>query len=326
MNEEVRKLLAIHHLQISDDLFKQMAPKLVRKYRLRAATETVTKLAAPPARIRYPLLVILFWCRKKEVIDHLGDLLEEITHKIGKKAENTTKAEVIQELQKVEGKNKHIINLLEATVNHPDGVIQETLYSIVSPSTIRDIIQEMKKNKREYRQKIYTKMHSSYQGHYRKAYSDILGNLEFRSNNEAHQPVIEALDLIQEHAQSGQRYFAIDDDVPVEGVIQPKWQDVIIETDSKGVQRINQVNYEIAVSQSLRTRLRCKEIWIAGGDRYRNPEEDLPHDFEEHKEEHFQALKIPLDVEIFISEIKQVMKDRLSLFNQGWRIKVIRKW
>jgi hypothetical protein len=110
----------------------------------------------------------------------------------------------------------------------------------------------MKKNKREYRQKIYTEMHSSYQGHYRKAYSDILGNLEFRSNNEAHQPVIETLDLIQEHAHSGQRYFAIDDDVPIEGVIQPKWH-VIIEIDSKGVQRINRVNYEIAVLQSLRT-------------------------------------------------------------------------
>lgn len=260
------------HLQIPDDLFKHVAPKLIKKYRLRAATETTTKLSTHPIRIRYTLLAILFWCRKMEVIDYLGELLEEIIHKFGKKAEKKTKAEVIKELEKVEGKNKHILNLLEATVDCPDGVIQETLYPIVNPETIRDIIKEMKRNKREYREKIYIKMHSSYQGHYRKSLSDILKNLEFRSNNQAHQPVIEALNLIREYANSGQRYFSIHDEVPVEGVIQPKWKDVIIEIDNKGVKRINRVNYEIAVLQSLRTRLRCKEIWIVGANRYRNPE------------------------------------------------------
>ncbi len=50
---------------------------------------------------------------------------------------------------------------------------------------------------------------------------------------------------------------------------------------------MNRINYEIAVLQSLRTRLRCKEVWIEGADRYRNPDEDLPQDFEERKEEHF---------------------------------------
>ena len=81
-------------------------------------------------------------------------------------------------------------------------------------------------------------------------------------------------------------------------MIQPKWKDIIIETDSKGMERVNRINYEIAVIQSLRTRLRCKEIWIEGADRYRNPDEDLPQDFDENKEEYFQALKAPLDVEL----------------------------
>ncbi|PEF61853.1 hypothetical protein CON35_23085 [Bacillus cereus] len=64
MNEEVKKLVAIRHLQITDHAFKQMAPKLVQKYRLRTATETITKLHAHPTRIRYTLLSLLFWCRK----------------------------------------------------------------------------------------------------------------------------------------------------------------------------------------------------------------------------------------------------------------------
>ncbi len=47
----------------------------------------------------------------------------------------------------------------------------------------------------------------------------------------------------------------------------------------------------------------------------------LPQDFEEHKEEYFQALKAPLDVEPFISDIIQLMKDKLYLLNQGFEDK-----
>ncbi|MES9710886.1 Tn3 family transposase, partial [Bacillus safensis] len=270
---------------------------------------------------RYTLLAILFYHRQSEIIDYLADLLDEITLKFGNKAKNTTRNETVAELEKVQGKNKHILNLLKATVDHPNGIIQDTLYPIVSSSTIRDIIKDMSRNSREYKEKIYIKMHSSYRGHYRRALCDILKNLTFKSNNLSHQPIIEALQLIKEYSDSGQRFFAIGDEVPIEGVIQSKWKDIIVETDSKGIDRVNRINYEIAVLQSLRTRLRCKEIWIEGADRYRNPDEDLPQDFEEHKEEYFQALKVPIDVEPFITDIIQLMKDKLHLLNQGFEDK-----
>ncbi len=317
METELKKLLAIRHLEIPPRLFHHLPSKLVKKYRLRAATETVTELFAHPAPIRYTLLAILFSHQHGEIIDSLADLLDEITLKIRNKAKNTTRKEAVEELERVKGKNKHIINLLKATVDYPEGVIQDTLFPIVSASKIRDIIQEMTKNNREYKERIYTRMHTSYRGHYRQAFTDILMNLTFRSNNQSHQPVIEAIQLIREYGESGQRYFAAGDEVPIDGVIQPKWKDVIIETDSQGIERVNRINYEIAVIQSLRTQLRCKEIWIEGADRYRNPDEDLPQDFEENKEEYFEALKIPLDVEPFIKDIKQLMKDKLHMLHQG---------
>lgn len=90
---------------------------------------------------------------------------------------------------------------------------------------IRDIIKDMTKNNREYKEKIYTKMHSFYQGHYRKSLSKILNNLTFHLNNQFHQPIIEAIQLIREYGESGQRYFAAGDEVPIEGVIQQKWKD-----------------------------------------------------------------------------------------------------
>jgi hypothetical protein len=71
MEMEVKKLLAIRHLHIPPRLFHHLTPKLVKKYRLRAATETVTELPAHPAPIRYTLLAILFSYRHEEVIDYL---------------------------------------------------------------------------------------------------------------------------------------------------------------------------------------------------------------------------------------------------------------
>ena len=39
-----------------------------------------------------------------------------------------------------------------------------------------------------------------------------------------------------------------------------KWRDLVIEDAPGGGQRIDRINYEICVLQTLRERLRCKEI------------------------------------------------------------------
>jgi len=48
----------------------------------------------------------------------------------------------------------------------------------------------------------------------------------------------------------------------------------VLEDALGGGQRINRINYEICVLQTLRERLRCKEIWVAGASRFRNPDDD----------------------------------------------------
>ena len=60
-----------------------------------------------------------------------------------------------------------------------------------------------------------------------------------------------------------------------------------------------------------------KEIWVVGANRYRNPEEDLPTDFEQQKEAYYQALQQPEDVEAFISNLQQQMTDGLAELDRG---------
>ena len=104
----------------------------------------------------------------------------------------------------------------------------------------------------------------------------LLQTLEFRSNNAVHQPLIEALELLKRYASSSQRLYPAREKVPLGGVVPSAIEKLVVHKDAKGKQRVDRINYEICVLRELRERLRCKEIWVGGADRYRNPDEDLP--------------------------------------------------
>jgi hypothetical protein len=103
--------------------------------------------------------------------------------------------------------------------------------------------------------------------------------------------------------------------VPLEGVVRGLWRDAVVEQDAAGRDRINRVTYEVALLEALREHLRCKEIWVAN--RYRNPDEDLPADFEEKREEYYKALELPLDAERFIGQLQDEMREALHTFGCG---------
>ena len=84
-----------------------------------------------------------------------------------------------------------------------------------------------------------------------------------------------------------------------------------------GRDRVNRVTYEVAVLEALREQLRCKEIWVVGANRYRNPDEDLPADFEANRDEYYKALDLPLDADRFISQVQDEMREALDTLNRG---------
>ncbi len=63
--------------------------------------------------------------------------------------------------------------------------------------------------------------------------------------------------------------------------------------------------------------MRCKEIWVDGANRYRNPDEDLPADFEQCREENYKAIKQPMEADVFIEELILAMKSALERLNNG---------
>jgi TnpA family transposase len=142
----------------------------------------------------------------------------------------------------------------------------------------------------------------------------LLEALTLRSNNALHRPVIEALTWLQTHRESRQQYVSLDD-VPLAGIVRSGLWELVVEQGRSGRARINRINYEICVLQALREGVRCKEIWVEGADRYRNPDDDVPQDFAERRVLYYQALNQPLDAQTFVAGVQHTMEHWLARLN-----------
>lgn len=314
--QELAKLNAIRELALPTVTLTTVPPKWLQKFRQRASVETIWDLRRHPTHIRYGLVASFCFQRQHEIVDGLIDLLMQIIHKIDNKAEKKVEEQLLEDFRRVRGKTGVLFRLAEAAVDHPDDSVKQALYPVVGLQTLKDLVKEHKATGPAFRRVVHTVLRASYSNHYRRMLPHLLDALEFRSNNEAHRPVIDALNLLRAHRDSRQQYFVIDE-VPVKGVIRDKWREIVIDEDKGGKERINRINYEICVLQSLRERLQCKEIWVVGAERYRDPDDDLPADFGERREAYYEALGHPADVELFMVGIRQTMIDALTTLNQG---------
>ena len=308
--EEVEKLDALRALALPADFLQSLSPTSLKRYRRRAATENVWELRRHPEAIRLPLLA--FYCvpREAEIIDGLIELLIHITHRITMRAERRVIAELFTDFQHVRGKAGILFRVAKAALDNPDGSVREVIFPIAGEQTFENLLKEQLAGE-TYQQRIHTVVRSSYASHYRRMLPKLLAALEFCSNNAVYCPLLDAIDVIKRESESSQQYFPLSE-VAVDGVIRPKWRDIVIEDAPGGGQRVNRINYEICVLQSLRERLRSKEIWVDGADRYRNPDDDLPTDFQERRVACYSRLGLPLSAETFIAELQAEMNAALE--------------
>ncbi|MGF1538096.1 MAG: Tn3 family transposase, partial [Elainellaceae cyanobacterium] len=113
------------------------------------------------------------------------------------------------------------------------------------------------------------------------------------------------------------RAYPADVEVPIEGIIGNHWKEAVQAEDVDGERVVDRAIYEIAVLRSLREKLRCKEVWVSGAKRYRNPAHDVPQDFEQQRETYYQALQQPLDAQQFIQQLQTAMSQGLGRLNHG---------
>jgi TnpA family transposase/uncharacterized protein (DUF4415 family) len=313
---ETAKLSCIDALGIPEDLPRSVHAKRLITYRQRVASEEANQLARREPVTRYALTALFCLQRRREIVDGLVELFNQIVHRIAARSERKVVAEWLDDVRHVRGKTGLLFKIADAAVNHPEGAVKDVVFPVVSEEILRDLVKEFRASGPAFQQKVHKVLRASYGNHYRRMVPQLLDVLAFRSNNAAHQPVLQALAVIQRHRDSKKQYFAVKD-VPTTGIIKTKWWDLIVEEDGQGHSRINRINYEICVLQALRDGLRCKEIWVVGADRYRNPDDDLPVDFTARREHYYSTLGWPTDPDTFIATLKQEMERQLKALNAG---------
>ncbi|CAA7197404.1 hypothetical protein CHRY9293_03463 [Chryseobacterium potabilaquae] len=309
--KELEKLEFINCLQIPEQKLSSLNPKIMNHMRSKALSETAWEIKRHPPTIRYALMSVFFYTKQSEIIDGLIELLIQIIHRLSVKAEKKVFKILMQDFRKVYGKNTLLGRIAEASLNNPDSPVREVVYPIAGVQTLSNLVKEYKSSGKGYQKDVHRNIRSSYGSHYRRMVPKILGSITFCSNNIMHQPILDALRWLENHKNSNTQYYYLYDNIPIDGIVRPKDYEIIIETDDKGEKKINRINYEICVLQALREKLRCKEIWVKGADKYRNPDQDLPQDFNTNREFYYKDLGITQDIQEFIDTIKGNMHQAL---------------
>ena len=242
-------------------------------------------------------------------------------HRINAHAEQKVVQAFISDYRRVTGKENILFRITEAAVGDPGGLVRDVVYPAAGGvETLIGLLEEYKAQGGSFRQARQKVFKASYTSHYRSGLIALTGALEFRSTNTARTPVLQALELIKLYKAEtthNTQYYARGEQVPLDGVIPADLRELLYNTDKRGRPRILRSVYEYGVFQTLREKLRCKEIWVTGADRWRNPDDDLPKDFEANRAENYQALRKPLDPATFIGELREEMETELAALNEA---------
>ena len=307
---EVAKLARVRALGLPPGLFSGASDKVVESWRARASRMYPSDLRAAPATIRLTLLAALCTLRTAEIVDSLVELFMALVYRIDARAERKVEGELIEGLRRVRGKQALLFAIAEAALGQPDGTVRAVVFPVASEATLADLVAEAKAGDTAFRQRVRTVLRSSYSAHYRRMLPCLLMTLEFRSNNSSYRPVMDALDLLRRYTgRSGrQRYYYTGEQVPLDGVVPGEWRGAVVD----GTGRVERIPYELCVLKALRDAVRRREVYVVGAKRWRDPEEDLPADFEVNRDVHYAAIAQPLDPSAFVAGLQHRLTEALT--------------
>ena len=314
--KELNKLRIIKSIGLDYHLFETITPYFLKKYRDRIITEPAREVRRHPDYIKYGMVSVFLYVLNLESKDSVCDYLIHIIKGINKKSEKIVTKKLIKNLISLKEKDDIVLQVFTAAVENPDSTIREALFTIVGERTFQQIIDEYKK-KPSYTKEHNISMKFSYGAHYRKMLPDLLEVIEFNTNNAAYQPILDAVTILKKYIDCKDQFFPENEHVPTEDAIHPDFKNFIYKKDKNGNKRINRVSYELGVLKVLTEKLSSKALWINHSDRYRNPDNDTPKDFDVKKTNYYQKLGLPEKVDDFIKKVQNEMDSCLTQLNDG---------
>ena len=315
----------IKHLRILNLplCLNSLTRKLKQKYYMQIFASIPSDIKKQSTKSLYASMAIFCHFRSEIVTDELVETLLQLTHKVRTSAENSINKEILSEVKCVNGKFDILYKLADTAVENPDGIIKDTIYPKVSKETLGNLAKELISKGTWYEQQVQRKMVLSYSHAHRRILLKLLEIFVLQTNIDEYKPILRAIEFIIKNKDIKDKYYAYDqEEVPAIDLIEHKWYSQVIEekkdTDRGNKKKIiHRINYEIAILEKLHSLLVCKLIWVEGAYRYRDPEEDLPKDFNLRPEYYYQLLNLPMDPKVFVQELKDNLNEHLQRLNDS---------
>lgn len=310
---EVEKLKRIQELDIPTTLFAGVPLSLRERAKRRIATEELHEVKRHPEAIRYMLLATFCSLRAQEIRDSLAELLCDIVHRISSRSEKRVDNALLRDIKRVYGKDRLLFRMAEASIKAPTGKVQEVIFPVVGQGKLEEIVEEYRA-KGSYESQVQTHMKAAYGHHWRRIVPPLLEALTFGSSSPK---LLLALELLVRYKDSNAIQYAPDEVVPFEGIVSNDERDQVRTTTQNGAVKVNRIAYELCVLKALRIGLRTRQVWIEQAQRFGNPAQDLPADFEQRRAENYALLGLPLDGDVFIEGEKKALAEALEMLNNS---------
>ena len=293
-------------------ILTKLTPKHLKRYYRNIISKYPSAIKEMPETNKYALLVIFCFVKKIDISDTLVEILINVTHKIFITGENRSKIQLskLKEIKKSYNHKQTLKILVDAILDSEDNVVKQAIYPKLSKKKLLLLQQQLSDNSANtFNDLSYNNSRSSFSHYYRKILCPIMEVLDFDSSSE--KELINAIKLIKLNLNSHSQYYPKNITISLDQIVKPLHKNKVLNDHN----RVKRLDFELCVMHKLRNKLRIREVWVEDGYKYRNPEKDLPQDFETNKEKYFSLLEQPIKSNDFINEVKNDLKRSLNTLN-----------
>jgi len=318
---EIQKHKELNAINIPKAIESFGSRKLFKKYYERVLVESPSHIRDHKATIRYAYLSIFCIIQQQRMTDTLTDLLLKLLQRILTKAERSVDRALQLDNKRVKGKMGTLLALAKQSIDHPDGVIKETIYPKISKDRLTEIVIDLGEDGQWYRNQVRAKALSLYSHNNRRIVWSLINALDFEAEPQLFK-ILKAINFLKKMNtdEADEKTISLKqrlyNPILLKNIISDNWLPfVTIKANHPTKIQINWNALELALFERLETELSVKNIWVRQAFRYRNPIEDMPPDFDENEDYYFTLLGLPKDAEEFIEGLRQALEDQLYELN-----------
>lgn len=311
---EVEKLQWIRAIELDrEKCFAGVSEVVLALLRDRARAEEASRMRDHPRPVRLTLLVALLLARRSEITDHIVRILLELIRKIDRKAERETEKRFLAKMRKVQGKTRILYRIATAATANPDGTVRAVVFPAAGEDVLARLVAEAGEEDLDFEVVRLEVAEAKYRGHYRQMMKPVLDLLTFRADNPAQLPLLEGIELVRRYLNTKHSFYPEEERIP-EKLLTGRWRELVFQPSPQG-ERADKHAFEICVLTRLERALKCKEVWVEGAYRFRNPAEDLPKNWDAVRVEHYARRGIPLEPGSFLEQVREEMRSELKTFH-----------